>query len=139
MTSKLLLPVMLVTALAAVTASAAPEARTFPRSAAPRKAAADHVIVTAGATPQPRAFLGNAAPAQAAADQVIVINDATRYVNVTGGQTVRFVVGDRSFTWCFQNGNAHVIPFDLQTIAPQGLLNHRIVAYVADNPLYSGT
>jgi hypothetical protein len=139
MTSKLLLPVMLVTALAAGTAGAAPEARTFHRSAAPSMAAADQVIVTAGTTPQPRAFLGNAAPAQAAADQVIVITDATRHVNVTGGQTVRFVVGERTFTWCFQNGSAHVIPFDLQAIAPQGLLNHRITTYVADNPLYSGT
>jgi hypothetical protein len=112
MTSKLLLPVMLVSALAAG---------------------------VAGAAPQPRAFLGSAAPAQAAADQVIVITDATRHVNVTGGQTVRFVVGERTFTWCFQNGSAHVIPFDLQAIAPQGLLNHRITTYVADNPLYSGT
>jgi hypothetical protein len=76
---------------------------------------------------------------QAAADQVIVITDATRHVNVTGGQTVRFVVGDRTFTWCFQNGSAHVIPFDLQTIAPQGLLHHAVTTYVADNPLYSGT
>jgi hypothetical protein len=112
MKSTLLLPVMLVTALAAG---------------------------VAGAAPQPRAFLGDAAPAQAAADRVIVITAATRYVNVTGGQTVRFVVGDRSFTWCFQNGNAHVIPFDLQMIAPQGLLNHRITTYVADNPLYLGS
>lgn len=109
MTSKLLLPVLLATTL---------------------------VAGAAGAADQPAAFRGNAAPAQAAADQVIVITDATRHVNVTGGQTVRFVVGDRAFTWCFQNGTAHVIPFDLQTIAPQGLLNHRVTTYVADNPLY---
>ncbi|WP_371767909.1 CzcE family metal-binding protein [Massilia sp.] len=112
MTPKLLLPVLIATTLAAG---------------------------AAGAAPQPRAFLGSAAPVQAAADQVIVITDATRHVNVTGGQTVRFVVGDRTFTWCFQNGSAHVIPFDLQTIAPQGLLRHAVTTYVADNPLYSGT
>jgi hypothetical protein len=92
----------------------------------------------AAAAEQPRAFLGKAAPEQAAAGRVIVITDATRYVNVTGGQTVRFVVGDRSFTWSFQTGSAHVIPFDLQQIAPPGLLNHRVKAYVADNPLYQG-
>ena len=112
MTPKLLLPVLIATTLAAG---------------------------AAGAAPQPRAFLGSAAPVQAAADQVIVITDATRHVNVTGGQTVRFGVGDRTFTWCFQTGSAHVIPFDLQTIAPQGLLHHAVTTYVADNPLYSGT
>jgi hypothetical protein len=81
-------------------------------------------------------FRGNAAPAQAVADQVIVITEATRHVNVTGGSTVRFVVGDKSFNWSFQNGSAHVLPFDLQQIAPQGLLTHAVTAYVSDNPLY---
>jgi hypothetical protein len=79
---------------------------------------------------------GNAAPAQAAVDQVIVITNATRHVNVTGGSTVRFVVGDQTFNWSFQNGSAHVVPFDLQQIAPQGLLTHAVTAYVSDNPLY---
>jgi hypothetical protein len=88
------------------------------------------------AAAQPSDFRGSAAPAQAAVDQVIVITGATRHVNVTGGSTVRFVVGDRSFSWSFQNGSAHVIPFDLELIAPQGLLNHPVTAYVSDNPLY---
>jgi hypothetical protein len=85
---------------------------------------------------QPASFLGKAAPNQTATDQVIVLTDATRYVNVTGGSTVRFVVGDKSFTWCFQNGSAQVVPFDLEQIAPQGFLNHRVTTYVSDNPLY---
>jgi len=112
MTTKLLLPVLIATILAAGASG------------------------IAAAAEQPRAFLGKAAPVQASADKVIVITDATRYVNVTGGQTVRFVVGDRSFTWSFQTGSAHVVPFDLQSIAPQGVLTHHVVAYVADNPLY---
>jgi len=90
----------------------------------------------AAAAPQTDSFRGAAVSDQAAADQVIVLTDATRYVNVTGGSTVRFVVGDRSFTWSFQNGTAHVVPFDLEEIAPKGLLNHRITTYVSDNPLY---
>lgn len=114
MTTKLLLPVLIATTLAAGASG------------------------LAAAAEQPCAFLGKAAPEQASADRVIVITDATRYVNVTGGQTVRFVVGDRSFIWCFQTGSAHVVPFDLQRIAPQGVLTHRVVAYVADNPLYQG-
>lgn len=90
----------------------------------------------AAAADQPASFLGNPAPAQAAVDQVIVVKDGTRFVNVTGGQTVRFVVGDKSFTWTFENGTAHVVPFDLEKIAPQGVLSHRVTTYVADNPLY---
>src|SRR5438094_9152682 len=78
---------------------------------------------------------GNAVSDQARADQVIVLTDATRHVNVTGGSTVRFVAGGQSFTWSFQNGTANVIPFDLQLIAPKGLLNHAVTTYVADQPL----
>jgi hypothetical protein len=111
MHTKLLLPVLTAMALAAASTAAL-------------------------ASAQPADFRGNAAPAQAAVDQVVVLTDATRHVNVTGGSTVRFVVGDRSFSWTFQNGSAHVVPFDLELIAPQGLLTHRITAYVSDNPLY---
>jgi hypothetical protein len=95
--------------------------------------------VIAYAATQPVSFRGNAVSAGIAVDQVIVVTDATRYVNVVGGSTVRFVVGEQSFTWSFQNGSAHVLPFDLATIAPQGLLKHPVTAYVSDNPLYQGT
>jgi hypothetical protein len=99
--------------------------------------AAASTAALAGA--QPSDFRGSPAPAQAVADQVIVITDATRHVNITGGSTVRFVVGDRSFNWSFQNGSAHVVPFDLQQIAPQGVLTHSVTAYVSDNPLYQNS
>ena len=82
---------------------------------------------------------GTAAPAQAAADQVVVVTDATRHVNVTGGSTVRFVVGGQSFTWSFQNGTAHVVPFDLELIAPKGTLTHPVTTYVSDSPLYQNS
>lgn len=82
---------------------------------------------------------GSAAPNQAAADQVVVVTAATRHVNVTGGSTVRFVVGGQSFTWSFQNGTANVLPFDLQLIAPKGLLDHAVTTYVADSPIYKNS
>jgi len=113
MNTKLLLPVLFATTVAAATATAG------------------------GLGQQPASFRGNAAPAQAPADKVIVLTDATRYVNVTGGQTVRFVVGQQAFNWNFQNGTAHVVPFDLEAIAPKGMLHHRVTTYVADNPLYA--
>jgi hypothetical protein len=83
-------------------------------------------------------FLGTAVPVQSPADETIVISDTTRYVRVTGGETVRFVVGGQAFTWRFQTGGTPLVPFDLSRIAPKGLLNHRVVAYVADDPLYVG-
>jgi hypothetical protein len=92
----------------------------------------------AAAVEQPLSFLGSAAPASAAVDRVIVLTDATRHVNVDGGSTVRFVVGDRSFVWTFQNGNVHLIPFDLARIAPEGLLKRPVRTYVSDNLLYQG-
>jgi hypothetical protein len=82
---------------------------------------------------------GNAVADQVRADQVIVVDANTRHVNVTGGSTVRFVVGSQSFTWNFQNGTANVIPFDLQLIAPKGMLDHTVTTYVADNPLYKNS
>lgn len=91
---------------------------------------------TALAAVQPSDLRGKAVSDSTPVDQVIVITDATRHLNVTGGSTVRFVVGERSFSWNFQNGSAHVVPFDLQQIAPSGLLTHRVVVYVSDNPLY---
>jgi hypothetical protein len=110
MKNKLLLPVLFATAMAAAgVASAAP---TF------------------------QEVVGSAAASNSSVDQVIVITDTTRYVNVNGGTTVRFVVGDKSFTWTFQNGTAHVDAFDLSAIAPKGLLTHAVKAYVGDSPAY---
>jgi hypothetical protein len=87
---------------------------------------------------QPLSFLGTPVPVQSPADEVIVISDTTRYVNVTGGETVRFVVGEHAFAWSFQTGGTRIVPFDLGRIAPKGWLNHRVVAYVAEDPLYTG-
>jgi hypothetical protein len=87
---------------------------------------------------QALSFLGTDAPESNPADEIIVISDTTRYVNVTGGETVRFVAGEHSFTWSFQTGGTRVAPFDLERIAPKGFLNHRVVTYVAEDPLYMG-
>lgn len=98
--------------------------------------AASAASIAVAAPETPISFMGSAAPESAAVSRVIVITDANRYVNVTGGETVRFVVGNKSFTWNFETGAAHVIPFDLSRIAPAGLLNHKVTAYVAENPIY---
>ena len=86
------------------------------------------------ASTRPVALLGEHAPA-AAAERTIVITPDTRYVNVEGGETVRFVVGDRAFAWSF-NGATTVDAVDLARILPPGLVQGKLIAYVAPDPRY---
>lgn len=87
-------------------------------------------------TPPPVRLLGDPAPVEAAT-QTIVIKPETKWVNVTGGDTVKFVVGDKSFAWLF-NVATGVRVFDLSRVAPPGVLNHPVDAYVAADPKYIG-
>ncbi len=82
-----------------------------------------------------QSLLGEAAPATAA-DQTITITPATKYVNVQGGEVVNFDVGGKTFTWDFDGADSR--SFDLSQIAPPGLVDHNVTAYVSPNPLYMG-
>lgn len=81
-------------------------------------------------------LLGNAAPATAAT-RTIVITPETKWVNVEGGEVINFVVGDKFFAWDFYVGST-VSSFDLSRVAPAGVLNRRIEAYVSPDPRYIG-
>jgi hypothetical protein len=81
-------------------------------------------------------LLGKPAP-QATADRTITITPDTRYVNVEGGQIVKFDGGGKIFTWDF-DGPENVFSFDLNWVTPPGLLDHVVTAYVSPNPLYIG-
>jgi hypothetical protein len=81
-------------------------------------------------------LLGDPAPV-AAATRTIVLTPATRHVNVTGGQIVKFVNGEKSFAWNF-DGAEDVSAFDLARVAPAGTLDHQVMAYIAPNPMYMG-
>ncbi|MGZ3237321.1 MAG: CzcE family metal-binding protein [Burkholderiaceae bacterium] len=71
-----------------------------------------------------------------AATRTIVIHDNTKYVNVTGGEIVRFIVGDRAFAWNFDSAQ-DLAPFSLTVIAPPDVTFARdVTVYVAPNPLY---
>ncbi|MDM0014814.1 CzcE family metal-binding protein [Variovorax sp. J22P168] len=69
------------------------------------------------------------------ASRTIVITSATKYVNVTGGDVVTFLIGEREFTWHIQAPQG-LYTFQLNTIAPSGLLDHPVTVYVAPDPLY---
>ena len=81
-------------------------------------------------------LLGDPAPATAATRTIVIAPD-TRYVNVTGGDTVKFIAGDKSFAWNF-SGPESIPAFELNRVAPSGVLDHPVIAYVAPNPLYGG-
>jgi hypothetical protein len=81
-------------------------------------------------------LLGDAAPVTAAT-RAITVFPQTRAVNVIGGEIIRFDVGPKSFAWNF-NGPVDITSFDLLTVAPPGILDHSLMAYVQPNPLYIG-
>jgi hypothetical protein len=66
-----------------------------------------------------------------------VIRPDTRHVNVQGGDSIRFIVGDRVFSWQF-NVARTIDSFDLREVAPPGLLDHAVIAYVSPDPKYLG-
>lgn len=84
----------------------------------------------------PTAFLGDPAPVNAAT-KTIAIRPDTRWVNVTGGDIVRFDAGGKSFAWVF-NVARGVHSFELNRVAPPGMLDHPVTAYVAPDPRYIG-
>ena len=69
----------------------------------------------------------------AMATRTITIRPDTSFVNVVGGEVIRFDVGNASFVWNF---NGQRSSFDLARIAPPSVLDHRVTAYVAPNPMY---
>ncbi len=91
--------------------------------------------LSALAAPPPLKLLGDAAP-EAAAARTVMIAPKTKSVRVTGGETIKFVAGDKSFAWSF-TGPETITSFDLNRVAPAGVLDHKVRAYVAPNPTYS--
>jgi hypothetical protein len=84
----------------------------------------------------PRAdLLGTPVPPSAATRTVSLTAD-TRYVNVTGGDVVRFVGGGQEFGWSFDTSPI-VHTFSLNQVAPAGFLDHEVRVYVAPDPRYS--
>ena len=71
------------------------------------------------------------------ANRTIVIGPGTTYVNVTGGEIIKFVANGKTFTWNF-DGLENLSFIALNEIAPSGLLDHTVKAYIARNPLYQG-
>lgn len=86
-------------------------------------------VATAGpAIPIPGYLLGQAAPSSQAA-RTVVITPSTRYVNVVEGEVVTFVANGTPFTWNFDCPPG-TSSFPLNRVAPAGVLDHAVTAYV---------
>lgn len=67
-------------------------------------------------------------------DKVVTIKPDAKWVNVTSGESVKFVdvTTGRSFVWRFDMRN--FVVFDLVAVAPPGVLSHEhLTVYVAQD------
>ena len=78
----------------------------------------------------PVSLLGDTVPVSEA-HRTIVITPSTKWVNVTEGETVKFVANGQEFAFDFDS--VAISSFDLQRIAPAGALDHKVPVYVAAN------
>lgn len=87
------------------------------------------------------ASAGNSADyGQPAADgshaRVLKLKPGAKHFNVTNGETVKFDVDGKCFTWTVRTF-AHQGLFKLSEIAPEGVRADGVIVYVADDPLYN--
>lgn len=71
------------------------------------------------------------------ASRSILVTSSVKSINVTNGETVEFLVNGKSFSWRFDTLQTRST-FDLNKIAPEGVLAGNVRVYVAPNPLYRG-
>jgi ABC-type Fe3+-hydroxamate transport system substrate-binding protein len=82
----------------------------------------------------PRTDLWGTPVTAVSATKTIVITPETKFVNLIGGDVVRFVVGNQSFTWSF-DGAYFPAAVDISKVS-NGLLQRPVIAYVEANPMY---
>lgn len=80
----------------------------------------------------PTRLVGDAST-PAMATQTVVLTPTTDTVNVDWGQTVDFKLNNQQFAFDF-DGVREASRINLQRVAPAGLLDHPVYAYVQDFP-----
>lgn len=93
-------------------------------------------VAQAAAPSGTSADFGSAA-STVAAERQIDLTGATKSVNVSDGETVRFTANGKSFTWHFDT-YANRGTFELSKIAPADVMVDGVHVYVAANPVYNG-
>jgi hypothetical protein len=80
-------------------------------------------------------LLGTPVP-PASANRTVTLTPGTHYVNVTGGDVVRFLGSGQEFAWSFDTSPI-VQVFELNQVAPAGALGQQVRVYIAPDPRYS--
>ena len=75
--------------------------------------------------------------AEGSHSRVLKLKPGAKHFNVTNGETVKFDVDGKCFTWTVRTF-AHQGLFKLSDIAPAGVAAEGVTVYVADDPLYIG-
>jgi Heavy-metal resistance protein CzcE len=86
----------------------------------------------ASASPPSSNSLGEAVPLSAA-KRTIRIDARTRYVNVTEHETIKFESNGSAFAIYFRGA---LYGLDLNQLAPPNALDHKVIVWVAPDPLY---
>jgi hypothetical protein len=120
-------PTVATAAMAAVAVAPAPVPAVTVQTTAPAQAP-----TAAPARNAALELLGSLGTPEAATRSVTIRPDTTS-LNATGGEIIRFDVGDKNFVWNF---NGKRSSFDLAQVAPPGVLDHKVIVYVRPNPAY---
>ena len=67
-------------------------------------------------------------------DKVLRIDATTPWLNATGNDRVKFLVGDKEFSWHFADNRPAV---NLREIAPPGYLDRDLFVYLQPDPTYA--
>jgi len=89
---------------------------------------------TAAAAVGTGTLLGEAVPNEAPVERVVRIDGNTHWVNAVGNESVKFLLGDREFSWRFPDNRAAV---NLKEIAPAGSIDGDFYIYLKRDPLYN--
>jgi hypothetical protein len=93
------------------------------------------MVFSVFASPRRLDLLGDPAPVMQG-NRTIQVDPGVKHISVETGETINFVVGDKTFAWSF---NAPLgADFDLRQIAPVGSLQHSVYVHAAPDPLYVG-
>lgn len=87
-----------------------------------------------GTAEPPLHLLGMGAQAETGS-RTIVIGPNTTHVNVEGGEIVDFIVDGKQFAWHFFVPDT-IPAFDLKRVAPPGMLDRSVMAYLSPDPRY---
>jgi len=82
-------------------------------------------------------LIANATASGLNVDRTIVIDSSTRWVNVNGGDRIRFSANGQSFDHSFNSFTQSRV-YDLGKIAPAGALDRPVKVYVTADDRFTG-